>query len=67
MSIAKILVSESNLLLLDEPTNSLDIASIEALEDLLKKYNGTILLVAHDKTFIDHIATDIWMVRPVSK
>ena len=63
VSIAKILVSESNLLLLDEPTNSLDIASIEALEDLLKKYNGTILLVAHDKTFIDHIATDIWMIK----
>ena len=63
VSIAKILVSESNLLLLDEPTNSLDIASIEALEDLLKKYNGTILLVTHDKTFIDHIATDIWMIK----
>ena len=63
VSIAKILVSESNLLLLDEPTNFLDIASIEALEDLLKKYNGTILLVTHDKTFIDHIATDIWMIK----
>ena len=63
VSIAKILVSESNLLLLDEPTNSLDIASIEVLEDLLKKYNGTILLVTHDKTFIDHIATDIWMIK----
>lgn len=63
VSIAKILVSESNLLLLDEPTNFLDIPSIEALEDLLKKYNGTILLVTHDKTFIDHIATDIWRIR----
>lgn len=63
VSIAKILVSESNLLLLDEPTNFLDIPSIEALEDLLKKYNGTILLVTHDKTFIEHIATDIWRIR----
>ena len=63
VSIAKILVSDNNLLILDEPTNFLDIESIESLEKLLKEYNGTILFVTHDKTFIDHIATDILVIK----
>lgn len=63
VSIAKILVSDNNLLILDEPTNFLDIESIESLENLLKEYNGTILFVTHDKTFIDHIATDILVIK----
>ena len=62
-SIAKILVSENNMLILDEPTNFLDIESIESLEKLLKEYNGTILFVTHDKTFIDNIATDILLIK----
>lgn len=63
VSIAKILVSDKNLLILDEPTNFLDIESIESLEKLLKEYNGTILFVTHDKTFIDNIATDILVIK----
>ena len=63
VSIAKILVSDSNFLVLDEPTNFLDIESIESLEKLLKEYNGTILFVTHDKTFIDNIATDILVIK----
>ena len=63
VSIAKILVSDNHLLILDEPTNFLDIESIESLEKLLKEYNGTILFVTHDKTFIDHIATDILVIK----
>ena len=63
VSIAKILVSDNHLLILDEPTNFLDIESIESLEKLLKEYNGTILFVTHDKTFIDNIATDILVIK----
>ena len=63
VSIAKILVSDTNMLILDEPTNFLDIESIESLEKLLKEYNGTIFFVTHDKTFIDHIATDILLIK----
>ena len=63
VSIAKILVSDTNMLILDEPTNFLDIESIESLEKLLKEYKGTILFVTHDKTFIDHIATDILLIK----
>lgn len=63
VSIAKTLVSDNNLLILDEPTNFLDIESIESLENLLKHYNGTILFATHDKTFIDHIATDLLIIK----
>ena len=63
VSIAKILVSDNHLLILDEPTNFLDIESIESLEKLLTEYNGTILFVTHDKAFIDHIATDILVIK----
>ena len=63
VAIAKILLSESNLLIFDEPTNFLDIESIEGLEKLFKEYNGTILFVTHDKTFINNIATDVLVIK----
>ena len=63
VSLAKILVSENNFLILDEPTNFLDIESIESLEELLKEYDGTILLVTHDKTFIENVATDLLIIK----
>ena len=55
--IAKILSKPSNLLILDEPTNDLDLESLEVLEDLLLEYPGTLLLVSHDRDFLDNVVT----------
>lgn len=55
IELAKILLSHPDVLLLDEPTNHLDIESIEWLEDYLKAYRGSILLVSHDRRFLDNI------------
>jgi ATPase subunit of ABC transporter with duplicated ATPase domains len=48
---------ESNLLILDEPTNDLDVETLDLLEELVADYEGTVLLVSHDRDFIDRIAT----------
>ena len=48
---------ESNLLVLDEPTNDLDVETLDLLQDLLGDYDGTVLLVSHDRDFIDRVAT----------
>ena len=56
VSLAKLMLSESNFLILDEPTNHLDIASKEILEDALNSYNGTVLYVSHDRYFINRTA-----------
>lgn len=55
--LAKLFSLPSNLLVMDEPTNDLDIESLELLEDILVDYKGTILLVSHDRTFVDSVAT----------
>lgn len=55
MELAKILLSEPDVLLLDEPTNHLDIESIEWLEDYLKGHRGSLLLVSHDRKFLDNV------------
>lgn len=55
IELAKILLQKPDLLLLDEPTNHLDIESIEWLEDYLKNYHGSILLVSHDRKFLDTV------------
>ncbi|MCD6427296.1 MAG: ABC-F family ATP-binding cassette domain-containing protein [Caldisericaceae bacterium] len=57
--IAKAFLSKADILLMDEPTNHLDIDTIELLEELLKKFRGDLLIVSHDRVFIDKIATHI--------
>ncbi|MEJ2537476.1 MAG: ABC-F family ATP-binding cassette domain-containing protein [Calditrichia bacterium] len=57
--LAKLLLQKPNLLLLDEPTNHLDLPSLEWLEEYLKKFSGSIVIVSHDRTFIDKIAREI--------
>ncbi|MBS4537934.1 ABC-F type ribosomal protection protein [Clostridium sp. D2Q-11] len=59
VAFAKIFLSDINFIILDEPTNYLDIPSIEALEEVLLEYEGSLLLVTHDKTFIDRVANKI--------
>ena len=57
IELAKILLAKPSLLLLDEPTNHLDIESIEWLEDYLKAYRGAVLVVSHDRKFLDGVTT----------
>ncbi len=59
VALAKLMLAEANLLLLDEPTNHLDISARDALEKVLSAYDGTILLVSHDRYFLDKIAQRI--------
>ena len=60
MAMALITLSHANLLVLDEPTNHLDVENIEALEDALEDYEGTVLLVSHDRAFLREVATRVW-------
>jgi len=60
---AKIFSSDINTLLLDEPTSHLDIAAVEALETLIKTYEGTVLFVSHDRRFIHNLATKILIIQ----
>ena len=62
VALAKLTLTKANFLILDEPTNHLDINAREALEDLLSDYNGTLLMVSHDRYFIDALATQVWAV-----
>ncbi|WP_257389463.1 ATP-binding cassette domain-containing protein, partial [Tahibacter caeni] len=55
--LAKLFAKPSNLLVMDEPTNDLDVETLELLEDLLTDYAGTLLLVSHDRAFIDNVVT----------
>ncbi|WP_047707706.1 ABC transporter ATP-binding protein [Plesiomonas sp. ZOR0011] len=59
--LAKLLLKPNNLLILDEPTNDLDIETLELLEELLAEYQGTLLLVSHDRQFVDNTVTTCWM------
>lgn len=63
VALAQLAQLGGNLLLLDEPTNHLDIDSREVLQEALKEYNGTILLVSHDRYLIQALATQIWEIR----
>jgi len=55
LQLAKLVLERPNLLLLDEPTNNLDIASIEVLEQTLEEFDGTLLIVSHDRYFLDQV------------
>ena len=63
VALACLTLREANFLLLDEPTNHLDLASQEILEEVLKEFPGTILLVSHDRYLVDALATHVWMLR----
>ncbi len=57
LSLGKLLLSESDIILLDEPTNHLDIKSVEWLEDFINKFTGTVVIVSHDRYFLDKTTT----------
>ncbi|TCK01996.1 ATP-binding cassette subfamily F protein uup [Volucribacter psittacicida] len=58
--LAKLLLKPNNLLILDEPTNDLDVETLELLEDILTHYQGTLLIVSHDRQFIDNTVTECY-------
>lgn len=63
VALAKLFLSDINTLILDEPTNFLDTESVEALESLLKEYEGSVIFVSHDRRFIENIASRILVIR----
>jgi ATP-binding cassette subfamily F protein 3 len=63
VSLAKILLSPVNFLIMDEPTNHLDITSQAALEKALKEYNGTLLLISHDRYFLDNLVQRVFELK----
>lgn len=64
LAICKLLFEDFNLLIMDEPTNHLDIQSKDILKDALKSYEGTLLLVSHDRDFLDGLSNKIWEIQP---
>jgi ATP-binding cassette subfamily F protein 3 len=63
LAICKLLFQEFNFLIMDEPTNHLDIQSKDILKDALKNYEGTLLLVSHDREFLDGLSNKIWEIK----
>ena len=63
LALAILVLEEANFLLLDEPTNHLDIMSQEVLQSALESFNGTILLVTHDRYLVDRLASQVWELR----
>jgi ATP-binding cassette subfamily F protein 3 len=63
IALAMLMLSRANLLILDEPTNHLDVESIEALEDAIEQYDGTVLLVSHDRALLRALTTRLWVLH----
>jgi ATP-binding cassette subfamily F protein 3 len=63
VALAMLMLSRANLLILDEPTNHLDVESIEALEDALERYDGTVILVSHDRELLRALTTKLWVLH----
>ena len=59
--LAKLLLKPSNLIVMDEPTNDLDMVTLELLEEMLSAYKGTLLLISHDRAFMDNVVTSTWV------
>lgn len=59
--LARLFAKKSNLLIMDEPTNDLDLETLELLEDLISNYEGTVIVISHDRQFIDKVATETWV------
>ncbi|WP_075181170.1 ABC transporter ATP-binding protein [Pantoea sp. 1.19] len=59
--LARLFLKPSNLLILDEPTNDLDVETLELLEELIEDYQGTVMLVSHDRQFVDNTVTECWI------
>jgi ATP-binding cassette subfamily F protein 3 len=63
VALAKALTADANFLVLDEPTNHLDIASVNILVQALQQYEGTLIVVSHDRYFLDNVANKIWFIE----
>lgn len=66
-ALAKALIAEPDILLLDEPTNHLDILTIEKLEDIIQKFKGAVVVISHDRSFLNHVSNStIWIDRGIT-
>lgn len=63
VALGKLILSKANFLLLDEPTNHLDMQSVEILTEVLQNYEGTFVVVSHDRFFVEQIANKIWFIE----
>ena len=63
VALAKVLLSGGNFLLLDEPTNHLDVVAIEVLSQAIEQYQGTCIIVSHDRYFVSRVANKIWYIE----
>lgn len=59
--LARLFAKSSNVLIMDEPTNDLDLETLDLLEDLISSYEGTVIVISHDRAFLDKIATETWV------
>jgi macrolide transport system ATP-binding/permease protein len=63
LSLSLVMTKPSNVLILDEPTNFIDLKTIEALESLIKSYQGTVIFTSHDSYFVENVATEIYELK----
>jgi len=63
VALAMMMLARANLLILDEPTNHLDVESIEALEDAIERYDGTVMIVSHDRALLRALANRVWVLH----